>query len=810
MAPARNVKNAVRRDAGVACVALAFFLAFFGWIIFGGKLIVGGDAFVESHPLRAVFWNALARGELQLWTPLIFSGYPLLSIAQLGVGYPLTWVYLVLPSHVAEEVYVLAPFLLAPIFTYAYARELGLSRLASLFAGLSFGYGGMTTIANGVIGLPTNGLMWLPLVLVACERARGEGKFSRCLLGATAAFGMSVLNGHGQSFVYVGAAAFAYALFLSFAPRANVDEQAAVERRRWRTRLRPLAVCFGAFALSAGLAAFQILETMRAVRRSVRSALSYETFTEGSFTLKQACLSFLAPLYNYIDVTAYVSPLALLLALLAVACALRRRCGDARVYFWSGVALLSFVLMLGSNTPFYRLVYHVPLLNRFRVPSRHAFEWTFALSLLGAYGWDVAARLLSAHGEQRTRRTLFAAVALALLTTFAGAYWFWSAAPVADTHGLTKLTTLAESNYVALKLVFSLLTVLLLWRAWRVAGEVWRKALLLFVVLLVSFVEPHLIVKRWWPYFVKPAERFARVAPVTQFLVQSPPQEGRVYTRFGLYRDEFMLGSPFDAQNRTALYGLHNVAGYDPLILERYSRALGNVSFDGVTARTGSPDNPALLSERSHVLDLLNARLLVAFTDFSTVPERAAIGVAAPDVLSSGRWEQVHAEGRVAVLRNTRALPRAWLVAEAQAVDGEVALRRIQGVDATDFDPRRTALLEVAPAELPALAGGELAEGSGASVVSYGANRIAVETRADKPTVLVVSEIFYPGWEATVDGKPAPIHLADFLLRGVYLEAGTHRVEMRYNSPALRYGAMLSAFTLLLLGALGVLAFRAR
>jgi hypothetical protein len=130
--------------------------------------------------------------------------------------------------------------------------------------------------------------------------------------------------------------------------------------------------------------------------------------------------------------------------------------------------------------------------------------------------------------------------------------------------------------------------------------------------------------------------------------------------------------------------------------------------------------------------------------------------------------------------------------------------------DANDFDPRRTALLEVAPSELPALTGGELAAGSGARVVAHAPNHIAIETKANKPSVLVVSEIFYPGWEATIDGQPAQIHLTNYILRGVYLEDGSHRVEMRYRSPALRNGAFVSVATLLLLCVLGVFARRAR
>jgi len=77
---------------------------------------------------------------------------------------------------------------------------------------------------------------------------------------------------------------------------------------------------------------------------------------------------------------------------------------------------------------------------------------------------------------------------------------------------------------------------------------------------------------------------------------------------------------------------------------------------------------------------------------------------------------------------------------------------------------------------------------------------LAIETVADKSAVLVASEVNYPGWEATIDGRPAEILTADYLLRGVIVPEGRHRVEMRYTAPAARHGAIITTFTLLALG----------
>jgi hypothetical protein len=147
-------------------------------------------------------------------------------------------------------------------------------------------------------------------------------------------------------------------------------------------------------------------------------------------------------------------------------------------------------------------------------------------------------------------------------------------------------------------------------------------------------------------------------------------------------------------------------------------------------------------------------------------------------------------------------------VGEAEAVDGEEALRRIRGESDREFDPRRTALLEVKPEELPSLAGGTLAPGAQARITEYQPARLVIETKAQTATVLVVSEIIYPGWEATVDGAAARIDATNYLLRGVAVPAGAHRVEMRYPAPAARNGAIISLLSLLVIG--GLIAYARR
>ncbi|HEV7905268.1 MAG TPA: hypothetical protein VGO96_15610, partial [Pyrinomonadaceae bacterium] len=715
----RNWWHARRADVGaLSCICL-FFLLFFGRTLAGGRFLVAADAFYQSYPLRTVAWGMLRGGEWPLWTPLVFAGYPLLSMGQLSLGYPFTWGYLFLPGHWAEQIYLLTPFLLSPVFTYIYARQTGRSPLAALLAGLCYGYGGGMTSKLAVVGFHSNAFLWLPLLLVPIEGARTR-RFIPCLLGATGAYALCVLNGYGQGLLYVGIVAVLYAVFISLTGATHGDESAAASRddgsagasrgdgendgasrggddasadaasradasariARWR----PLAVALGGIALASGVSAFQILETMRAARRSIRSTLTYEVFSSGSFTPQEAVRSFFAPLYHYIEVSAYVAPLATGLAVYGVVRACRRG-SDARVFFWLALAVVSFLLMLGTATPLNWLTYHAPVYNRFRYPSRHAFELTFAVSILAAYGWDALPPTASTRARASLnflRRARLPAASLALLLSILTAAFWWQA----TTHTLIPFagpdtgrgTSLPETSYLRWKLAFTLLICAAAW--WGrslVDASRTRTALLAASLSAACFVEPFIMASCWWFPDAKPAARFHEVSPAIQLLRAHPPQENRVYTRVELYLSSryTIPPPPLDLPNLPALQGIQNVAGYEQLVLERFSRALGNVGPDAVNPRydmPGAPD-PSVFADHSHVLDLLNTTFVAAFANLATTPEptlqKDGVRLSARDLnhaLQPGETLTLHAQANADTLALVSSLSNSVDVADGHQV----------------------------------------------------------------------------------------------------------------------------------------------
>jgi hypothetical protein len=157
----------------------------------------------------------------------------------------------------------------------------------------------------------------------------------------------------------------------------------------------------------------------------------------------------------------------------------------------------------------------------------------------------------------------------------------------------------------------------------------------------------------------------------------------------------------------------------------------------------------------------------------------------------SGAWMDTYAPagGWQIVLRNQDRPGRAWVTyAVSVAATPDIALERFV---APDFDPRGEAILETTPARVyatPATA----PPATPARVSVPSSTRLDVDVELPRPGILVVSESYFPGWRAWVDGAPAEILRTDYVLRGIELDAGAHHVRFEYRPWSVRIGAALS------------------
>lgn len=168
------------------------------------------------------------------------------------------------------------------------------------------------------------------------------------------------------------------------------------------------------------------------------------------------------------------------------------------------------------------------------------------------------------------------------------------------------------------------------------------------------------------------------------------------------------------------------------------------------------------------------------------------------------RWRKLATFGEVSVYENLKAQPRAWFVKRLAVQPAEHVRETIKEgrlKNGEPFDPAETALFEKEDFGNRKIALPELGDTANAeaNVTRYEPNRIELQTRNPRDGFLVLSEMYYRGWEAWLDGRRVPVEKVDYVLRGLFVPAGEHRVEFIYRAHSFRNGAAWSLFGLLLL-----------
>jgi hypothetical protein len=443
------------------------------------------------------------------------------------------------------------------------------------------------------------------------------------------------------------------------------------------------------------------------------------------------------------------------------------------------LGLFALLVSFGKNFPLYGVLYdHLPLFNKFRIPVMIILLFHAATALGVAWGWT---RLLEGSGAKKAsadpvdRVLLAAAIALVVLLVASNVSresWHQSfvlhareaimgrVQHMLDQGGVQVVSELAEQGYRGFAgdfgrvCLLGLVTIAIAFaarRRWLPAG-------------LASLVVLGLLLLDLWPIGGRLAQ------PVIGPRVERPLDEGRDDIIEFLEKagppGTFRIFPMNEFQsNRFAGYMISSAGGYHAakpkLVQDLISRQL-------VMAWPWAR--------------VLNLRYVIADGHITDAP---------PDLKEVFNGTQV-------IYENRAALPRATLVGQYQVVQPDSAI--LDSVLRGGHDPATITYLT----EDPKLQLGPV-EGGTAEIASYRLNDVVVDTNSPGPALLRLADQWYPDWIATVDGRPAPILRADYLLRAVPVPAGRHRVEFHFRPRVVRMGLWISILSLALV--LGLLAF---
>lgn len=739
-------------------------VVFFMPALMPGMQLFGSDYLAISYIFEVFVTEQFQAGELPTWMPYVYGGVPFFA-NPMDIYYPLSLVLrgLGVPTYKHLVIIYMVQYVLAGWGTYALLRELGARRSVAWLTGLSFMFSGyiVSYMYGGHDGRTIVATL-APFFLFALHRAVRTSGIGWFALGGFV-LGSAMLSFQIQSAYYLILAGGLWGVFLLF---------------RFRDRLVK-KLLGAAFMLTAAFAlnAVNFLPFYGYVDASPRGGpgRGYEYAT--SWSMPPAEITGLAVpeqagmLENYRGPnplkyhTEYSGALVMLLAVAGLYVLRRSRVA----WFFGALGLFVLTISFGGYTPIYRLYYAVlPGTTRFRAPSLSFYLFILALVVIAGLALERLRSLQeekssAGRKEERSAAGTELRTASLILVGAAGVSLLW--AVIASTQGAQRPTYPEGAGRFAL---FAVVTLGALW-AWLRGGVPTRLAGPLLALVVVA--DLWVIDKRFFQEIPGPDQIFPRDEIVDFLSAQEGPF--RTFVLPDLPQDDYLT-----------LFDLEIVAGEHGNQLQTYNEFLGTsgASYTDLS----NMNNPVFLA-------LVNARYVLT---------QQTIESPIFQPVFQGRTRN----GRSAfVYRNTSALPRAFVVADAEQVpepDGAITAMQEPG-----FDPLRAALV------YDAVAGGSDASTlqADARVTVHEPARVEVEVQSNQPALLVLTDNYYPDWVARVDGAPAPIVRAYHTFRAVAIPAGSHTVTFTFEPASLRVGLFISLLAAAVLAAVAVVAFlRAR
>ncbi|HEY3286644.1 MAG TPA: YfhO family protein [Gemmatimonadaceae bacterium] len=755
--------------AALVCALAALAL---GYPALGGQFLVNpmSDQYIAGFAFRDFAvqqWHVT--GAIPLWNPYLFGGMPFVAAMHGDIFYPTFWLRLLLGTDAGMTWGFISHLWLAGFGTFLFLRSYGLGFAPSLVGALAYQLGGPIAAyaSPGHDGkLFVSALLPFTLLLLT-KGIRDARHWAWGVLAIV--IGLAVLSPHPQLLQYHLLAAGAWALMLAFGT-PELDRATAFKR---------LGFALGAVLLGAAIGSIQYLPlaeytpwSPRAGGRDYAYASSYSWPVEELLNVYLPQFSGILERYwgrNGIHLhSEYLGATVLMLAPLAFGAGGEARRGFRR--FWLGVGIVSLLWALGGSTPFFQIVYAlVPGTKFFRAPSTMMFVFAFAVAMLAALGTE---RLLAGKVTAKYAYGWIVGAAAVGLLAMAGFFTGLAKGLVVDPSLID--VVLANASAVSLGAWRSFFFVAL------AAGMIITLARGLATPRQVAMALPILLAadlwsieKQYWMFSPPASKLYASDAAIDYLTKLKEPTRVAV-----IAVPDGNPVAPHDPElmgDGLMVHGIRSVTGYHGNELGRY-QLLGKKD-EGYSARL----NPSFWQ-------LMNVNYMLTNTD--TLPIEGAQRVAGPLTNAAGT--------KVSLYKLAGEHPFAWVAPAIAKYPDDVVL---QAASQPTFATYQVAIVDTSaamqtqpltslPAPLPITT----------STADYRPGRFTVKLSAPAPagSALVASENYYPGWSATVDGKPATVYRTNYVLMGVALPAGATTVEFSFQNATYSKGRSITYAAVLL------------
>ena len=762
-----------------AWAIVAFVVLVFFYPITFGKVFLSPDSVAPAGFAKVALDALQKRHVYALWNPYHFLGMPSFgSLTFVPYVYPLDVLFGFLNKtlHFPDLTWLLLHYLLLALSMLALLRALGASSEGATLGAVAFALT-PNLVAVGAFGHGSQIMTaaYLPLLLLLLDRFARRGSLL-ALAGFAFAAALQLLRGHVQIVFYTWLALFGYAIFLALS--------ASREGRKGEAARAPLGLAVG-LLLGFGMSAFLYLPTHEYAALSVRGGgegggAGLEYATAWSFHPREI-LTFVIPsmfgfggrtYWGSMPFTDYPNYMGILPLALAIYGTMRWT-GKVR---WYLVLMAAAALLMSFGKHFQALYsllyYHLPFFNKFRVPVMILVLLQFAVGALAAFGLTKALeRPAASKDKSADPGTLW--VRAAIISVIGGiavtVLLHAASGPLvsAATRGRPNLGADGARQALDMASLDAIKSALFLGIAFMVIAFArrgrMRRVVAATALLAITAADLWVIDRKIIDPQVGSAEDYAGYFRETSEVT--------------FLRSDRTLFRVFPLQwndSRLAAYGIASVLGYHPA-------------------------KPRLYQALADTVGIMSSMNMLRFLNVKYVLLDGHIPPGTPGV-------ELRQDGDVKVYEILGTLPRAYVVHRLKPVrDDMVALATIR---TSGFDPAHEALW-TEPDPLPPMA--EPATPDSVGVVRYDFNEAEFSVSTASPGLFVLADQYDPDWKATVDGAPAAIHRVDYLMRGVLIGPGAHRIRLRYVPRSLEAGIRISALSLALtLAMAGAWFFRRR
>lgn len=461
-----------------------------------------------------------------------------------------------------------------------------------------------------------------------------------------------------------------------------------------------------------------------------------------------------------------------------------------------GATIFSILLSWGKNfmglTDFF--IDYVPMYNKFRAVSSILVIAEFTIPLLAIFALK---EILSKPDTLKLKENRGGLIATLVLT--AGVALILAVAP-----GLFFSSFITPQEMAALKQALPsehlapFVANLTEMREAIIASDAWRSFLIIAIGFLLLFLYQQRKLKAsftlagiallclidMWSVNKRYLndEQFVPKSKQTEAFVKTQADEMILQDTTLNYRVLNFVGFPGNTfnENNTA-YWHKSVGGYHAAKLRRYQEMIDHhimsemqETYQAVASVGGQMDS--IDASKFRVLNMLNTKYFI---------------------FPAGE------QGQAVPVVNPYAYGNAWFVDKVQYVNN--ANEEIDALN--DILPTETAVVDVKFKEqLKGVTEGYKDSLSTIQLTSYEPNRLVYKASTPKDGVVVFSEIYYPGWQATIDGQPVDIARADYILRAINVPAGEHTIEMWFDPQSIQVTESI-AYAALVLLLIGVIIF---